>query len=119
MNEGMQASGTVFYYLWWTKWITMARSTSNILLHQVTGHIGKQIVVKRYGNKTVITAYPDMSRVKPTRLQKAKRKLFANAVAYARAINNDPLKKETYKKKLKKGQSVYNYAIREYMFTRK
>jgi hypothetical protein len=59
----------------------MAQSLKNILLHQVRGQIGKQIVVKRYGNKTVITAYPDMSKVKPSKKQKAKRKLFANAVA--------------------------------------
>ncbi len=93
----------------------MAQSLKNILLHQVRGQIGKQIVVKRYGNKTVITAYPDMSKVKPSKKQKAKRKLFANAVAYAKAINNDPAKKFLYKKKVKRGQTVYNYAIKEYL----
>ncbi|HVT86539.1 MAG TPA: hypothetical protein VHD35_15145 [Chitinophagaceae bacterium] len=93
----------------------MAQSLKNILLHQVRGQIGKQIVVKRYGNKTVITAYPDMSKVKPSKKQKAKRKLFADAVSYAKKINNDPEKKALYKKKLKKGQTVYNYAIKEYL----
>lgn len=93
----------------------MAQSLKNILLHQVRGQIGKQIVVKRYGNKTVITAYPDMSKIKPSKKQKAKRKLFADAVAYAKNINNDPVKKTLYKKKVKKGQTVYNYAIKEYL----
>jgi len=93
----------------------MARSESNVLLHQVSGQIGKQIVVKRYGKKTVISAYPDMSGVKPSKLQKAKRKTFAAAVTYAKAINNDPAKKALYKKKIKKGQRVYNYAIKEYL----
>ena len=93
----------------------MARSESNVLLHQVSGQIGKQIVVKRYGKKTVISAYPDMSRVKPSKLQKVKRKSFADAVAYAKAINNDPVKKALYKKKAKKGQRVFNYAIKEYL----
>jgi hypothetical protein len=72
-------------------------------------------VVKRYGNKTVITAYPDMSGVKPSKLRKVKRKVFADAVAYAQAINNDPVKKALYKKKVKKGQTVYHYAIKEYL----
>ena len=93
----------------------MARSDNSILLHKVRGQIGKQIVVKRYGDKTVITGYPDMSGIKPSKLQKKKRKLFAGAVAYAQAINNDPVKKALYKKKVKKGQTVYHYAIREYM----
>ena len=93
----------------------MARSESNPLLHQVRGQIGKQIGVKRYGKKTVISAYPDMSGVKPSKLQKVKRKSFADAVAYAKAINNDPVKKALYKKKVNKGQRVFNYAIREYL----
>jgi hypothetical protein len=47
-------------------------------------------------------------------LQKEKRKTFAEAVAYARAINNDPVKKAVYKKKVKKGQRVFNYAVKEF-----
>ena len=93
----------------------MAQSENNVLLHLVRGQIGKQIVLKRYGEKTVITSYPDMSRVKPSKLQRAKRKTFADAAAYAKAINNDPAKKALYRKKIKKGQRVYNYAIKEYL----
>ena len=88
---------------------------NSILLHQVRGQIGKQIVVKRYGKKTVITAYPDMSRVKPSKLQKTKRKDFAAAVAYARSIINDPVQKAAYAKRIKKRERVYNFAIKEYL----
>jgi hypothetical protein len=93
----------------------MAQSLNNILLDHVRGQIGKQIVVKRYGKKTVITAYPDMSRIKPSSLQKQKRKVFAEAVKYAQKINRDPEKKALYKKKIKKGQTIYHYAIKEYL----
>ena len=93
----------------------MAQGNHSVLLHQLRGQIGKQIVVKRYGTKTVITAYPDMSGVKPSKLQKTKRKRFAAAVAYAQAINNDPAKKALYAKKIRKGQTVYHYAIKEYL----
>ncbi len=93
----------------------MAESLNSILLHGVRGQIGKQIVVKQYGKKTVVTAYPDMSKVKPSKQQKEKRKKFAQAVAYARGINNNPMKKALYAKKVKKRQTVYHYAIKEYL----
>ncbi len=115
MNAGNLYLPGIFIILSVLKPYTMARSTASILLHQLRGHIGKQIVVKRYGNKTVVTAYPDMSKVKPSKLQKVRRKLFAEAVKHACAINNDPAKKALYKKKMKKGQTVYNYAIKEYL----
>jgi len=93
----------------------MAQSTASVLLHKIRGQIGKQIVVKQYGKKTVITAYPDMSRVKPSKLQKQKRKRFAAAIAFAQAIVHDPVRKAAYAKKLKKGQRVYNAAIKEFL----
>jgi len=93
----------------------MARNNNNILFHGVNGQIGKQIVIKRYGTRTVITAYPDMSSIKPSEAQKQKRKNFAEAVAYAKAITGDPEKKALYEAKVKKGRSVYNYAMAEYL----
>lgn len=96
----------------------MAQSTGSVLLHKMRGQIGKQIVVKQYGKKTVITAYPDMSHIKPSKLQKQKRKKFAAAIAYAQSIIQDPVSKAAYAKKLKKGQRVYNAAIREYLANR-
>ena len=93
----------------------MAQSNSSILLHTLRGAIGKQIVVKQYGNKTVITAYPDMSGIKPSKLQKQKRKNFSAAIEYACSIVNDPVKKAGYAKKLKKGARVYNAAIKEFL----
>jgi hypothetical protein len=48
----------------------MATLTSNPIFHKISGQIGKQIVLKQYGDKTVVTQYPDMDRVKPSPLQK-------------------------------------------------
>jgi hypothetical protein len=93
----------------------MAYSKASVILHKMRGRIGKQIVVKQYGNKTVITAYPDMSNIKPSKLQKQKRKKFAAAIDYARSIIHDPVRKAAYAKKLKRGARVYNAAIREYL----
>ena len=93
----------------------MARTQNSLLLHGLQGQIGKQIVVKKYGKKTVVSKYPDMTQITPTKLQKKQRNLFAKAVAYARDINNDPVKKAAYKNKVKKGDSVYQYALKEYL----
>lgn len=93
----------------------MAYSERSLLLRHVRGQIGKQIVIKQYGKKTVITAYPNMSGIKPSKLQKQKRSKFSDAVAYAQSIIRDPLLKAAYAKKLKKGQRVYNAAIKEFL----
>lgn len=92
----------------------MARLGKNSPLHNGSGAIAKQIVIKQYPNKTVVTAFPDMSKVKPSKPQTTRRKKFAEAVAYAKAIVRDPVLKAQYQEKVAPGQTVYNYAISEY-----
>jgi len=92
----------------------MARSQS-MLYKEMQGRLGKDLVIKQYGKKTVVSNYPDMSNVKPSKEQKNKRKLFAKAVAYAREIINDPAKRTAFQKLIKKkGQTVYHFAISEF-----
>ena len=67
----------------------------------------------------MVTVYPNMSGVKPSEMQKEKRKVFAEAVAYARAINHDKEKKAEYQQKVKEGESVYHYALKEYLAAHK
>lgn len=93
----------------------MARINQHSLLKGLKGQIGKQLVFKQYGKKTVVSRYPDMSKVVPSILQKEQRGDFAEAVAYAKTINNDPVLKAKYAKKVKKGKSVFQYAIQEYL----
>jgi hypothetical protein len=93
----------------------MARIRSNILTKGLSGQIGQQVVFKQYGKKTVVSRYPDMSNIKPSKLQKKGRNRFAEAVAYAQSINNDPVKKASYTKKVKKGHTVFNFAIQEFL----
>ena len=95
----------------------MARTDDKSILKNLHGAIGKTIVVKQYGSKTIVTAYPNMSRVKRSSTQKRNSKLFKEAVAYAQSINRDEKKKEAYrkKKKLRKGTSVYHAALSEFM----
>ncbi len=88
-------------------------------LNMISGAIGKKIVIKQYRNGTVITKYPDMTGITASGSQRECRNLFKEAVAFAREINNDPEKKKAFRKKIKKGKSVYNAAINEYMLKAK
>ena len=93
----------------------MARTSKNSLLKGLSGSIGKQLVFKMYDGMTVVSRYPDMSRVKPSMWQKESRELFKKAVAYAQAIIRNPETKEAYAAKLPKGKSVYHAALQEFM----
>jgi hypothetical protein len=93
----------------------MAKLARDSLLTELRGAIGKQIVLKKYSYGTVVSVYPDMSRVKSSELQRLKQGWFAEAVKYAQSIVRDPQKKKLYAEKIRKGQTVYNYAIREFL----
>lgn len=93
----------------------MARVKNNPLLKGVSGKIGDAFVVKQYSYGTVISAIPDMSRVKKSKLQKVKQGTFGAAVAYAQGILRDPKKKAAYAHKLPPGKTVYHAAIQEYL----
>lgn len=87
----------------------------NPLLKGIRGAINKQIVVKQYACRTVITKYPDMSRVTLSPLQKKRNALFADAVRYAKSILRNPKILNEYKKLVKPGERVYNHAIKAYL----
>ena len=65
----------------------MARTT-NSLLHQVSGMLGNQIVFKKYYDKTVISAKPDMSKrvLSPKQIEWNERMAMANNYAKPRQI---------------------------------
>ena len=91
----------------------MARVSKNVLTTELHGAIGKQIVFRVINGKSFASKYPDMSRVKPSRKQLVEKGRFAKAVAFAQSILKDPAKKAAYK--VKKGQSVFNAAVSDYM----
>ena len=68
----------------------MAEIDKTNLLHGLRGATGKQLVFKKYGNKTVVSRYPNMKKVVPSERQKEQQAQFAEAVAYAKAINRNP-----------------------------
>ena len=48
----------------------------DIISQGLSGAIGKEIVFKRYTDKTVVTKYPDMKNIVPSAAQKIQRKKF-------------------------------------------
>ena len=97
----------------------MATTKNNPLLQNLHGKIAGQLVIKQYGDKTVVSKYPDMSKVKASVKQKGNRSVFKEAVAYARTIITDPLKKKAYADKVQTGESVYHFALKEYLRERR
>ncbi|WP_207422989.1 hypothetical protein [Desertivirga brevis] len=81
----------------------------------VRGHVEGIVVIKHWRGRTVITTFPDMSRVVYSEKQKAEQKRFAEAVAYAKSIIRDPQRKAAYQAKLPRGKKVFNAAIADYM----
>jgi hypothetical protein len=77
------------------------------------GTIAKQIVIKQYEDKTVVTKYPDMTSIIPSAPQKENRNKFAEATAYAKGIIADPVKKANFS--VGKARNVYQAAIRLYL----
>lgn len=81
----------------------------------LSGAIGKKIVVKKYRSGTIITKYPEMKNIIASEGQRKCRNLFKEAVAFAKNLDSIPETKKEFLKKVPKGKSVYNMAIKEYM----
>ena len=92
----------------------MAIIQNNHLLAGLSGKVGN-FVLKQVKGKTIMCAVPNKSNVKASKRQKANRQRFKKAVAYAKAINDDPQQHTLYLKKLKnKSDTVYRFAMREF-----
>ena len=73
------------------------------------------IVIKRYGDKTVVSKYPDMSNIIPSDAQKVKRNRFAEAVSYAKTINSSNILRNDFLKRVGNVKSVYQSALKEFL----
>ncbi len=91
----------------------MAEIKDNLIMKNMSGAIGKQLVFRKVNGKTLACKYPNRSHVVYTEEQIGYRTLFAKASAYASSILQDPAKKAAYKRH---GEtSVYHSAIKDYM----
>jgi hypothetical protein len=87
----------------------------NMLLQQLSGHIGHQLVIKQYGDKTVITKFPDMSRRKLSAKQKKVNQTMSEANLHARSVLSDEdLRNEAQLRLNVTRNKLYTALIREY-----
>ena len=73
------------------------------------------IVIKKYGDKTVVSKYPDMSNIIASDSQIQKRNRFAEAVAYAKTINNSVILRNDFLKRVGDVKSVYQSALKDFL----
>ncbi len=92
----------------------MAISKNNIVTETLSGKVGN-VIFKNYSNKTVISRYPDMSKVVKSDKQLQNQEQFAAAHAYAKRIISDPAKKLAFMKTIPKGKMVYHAAVSKYL----
>ncbi|MBC7616416.1 MAG: hypothetical protein H7202_10140 [Pedobacter sp.] len=92
----------------------MAISKNNIVTETLSGKVGN-VIFKNYGDKTVISRYPDMSKVVKTEKQIDNQYQFKAAQAYAKSILSDPERKKAFSKTIPKGKIVYHAAISKYL----
>jgi predicted HTH transcriptional regulator len=90
----------------------MAR-IKNDMVEGTRGKVGKELVYKTRNKKTFLSKLPDMSNIIATKEQAKNRNLFAEAVQFARELKNDPVRSAAFK--LRKGETLYLAAIKEYM----
>ena len=96
----------------------MAIAKKNALIDALSGAVGN-VILKQYQYGLVISKRPDRSKVKLSVPQKKANAKFKKAVAYAQSVLKDTALQKIYKKKLKKGQSLYHAALSDYLSTNK
>ncbi len=89
--------------------------SNSLLLKKLSGHIGRQLVVKQYGDKTIISQYPDMSRRKLSVKQKKVNKIMEQAKDEAKRIMADENLRNAAQVRLNvTSNKLYTSLIKEY-----
>jgi hypothetical protein len=90
--------------------------STNILLKQLKGTLGKQVVIKQYGDKTVVTNYPDMSNRKLSAKQIEANEQMKMANIYAKSLMKNKEEKDAALLRLKVPENkLYRALIKEFM----
>jgi len=89
--------------------------SNSIILKELSGRIGRQLVIKQYGTKTVVSQYPDMSKRKLSKKQKQVNEMMFDANAAAKTVMTDEkLRNEALLRLNVTRNKLYTSLIREY-----
>ena len=91
-------------------------TTRSLIWNNSRGHLNKEIVFKQYGDKTVITAYPNMKKVKLSHKQKRMNDMMeaANKAAHD-TMKDEKLKMEAQVRLNVTSNKLYTSLIREFI----
>lgn len=90
---------------------------NNLIMQNVSGSIGKQLVFKRYYDKTVVTKMPDMSKRVLSEKQKEGNERMRLATIYAKKwykIEEEKIKARI-RLKLPAHKSLFHAMVKEYL----
>ena len=99
--------------------VNSEKRTYTAFIAWIRGAIGKEFVIKHYRYGVVKTKFPDMTRIIASIQQRKFQDLFREAVAYAKTVMADPVKKKDWEKKVRIKYRVFNRVIKEYMLAAK
>ena len=89
--------------------------SKSLLFKAVSGHLAKQIVFKQYGNTTVVTAYPNMSKRKLSPKQKQVNEIMEEANYHAKGVIADEQLRNAAQVRLNVTRNkLYTALIKEY-----
>ena len=89
--------------------------SESLIFKNVSGHIGKQIVFKQYGDKTVVSKYPDMSKRKLSPKQMRVNEIMQEANYEAKSIlANEELRTAAQVRLNVTRNKLYTSLIKEY-----
>lgn len=91
----------------------MAKVQSNLVIHGLSGMLGKQVVVRRMKNgQYVLSAAPNNHSQAVTDAQKLQREKFHQAILYAKAAQQVPEYQDIAESR---GVSAYNVAVADFL----
>ena len=93
----------------------MAKLIGFNILQGFSGKLGGQVVLKRRGDKTILSARPCRKKNKPTEKQADWQRKFKAAAEYAHKVLQDPQKREQYAKLAVKGKTLFNVAMADFL----
>jgi hypothetical protein len=89
--------------------------SNGLIFKKVTGQLGKQLVFKQYGQKTVVSKYPDMSKRKLSAKQVRINEIMEEANYEAKAVLADEELRRAAQVRLNVTRNkLYTALIREY-----
>jgi hypothetical protein len=92
----------------------------NMLMQNLSGHIGRQLVFKQYGDKTVVSKFPNMEKRKLTDKQLLNQVIMKKANYNAkRILANDELRREAQVRLNVTRNKLYHALVREYFVAAK